>query len=169
MTPPSVEHYVLKASCDSSRYDGCTRQPRSGGAKRYGYTAAHRRKDVSPYSTNLTDAEWNLVADLFERSPGQRGTPAHYSRRELVNACSYVLRTGCTWRLLPETFPPWQAVYKAFARWVEAGVFEQMQDRLREQWRARMGRSSTSTAAVIDAQSDRASPQGLYLDLLTPR
>ncbi len=27
---------------------------------------------------NLTDAEWDLVADLFERAPGQRGTPAHY-------------------------------------------------------------------------------------------
>jgi transposase len=128
--------------------------------KRYGYTAAHRRQDVSPYSTILTDAERDLVADLFERAPGQRGTPVHYSRRELVNACSYVLRTGCAWRLLPETFPPWQAVYKAFSRWVEAGVFEQMQDRLRERWRARMGRSSTPTAAVIDAQSNRTSVQG---------
>jgi putative transposase len=99
----------------------------SKGPKRYVYTAARRRKDdVSPYSTNLTDAEWDLVADLFERSPGQRGTPAHYSQRELVNACSYVLRTSCAWRLLPETFLPWQEVYKAFARWVEAGVFKQM-------------------------------------------
>lgn len=130
------------------------------GAKRFGYTAAHRRGDVPPYSTNLTDAEWELVADLFERAPGQRGTPVHYSRRELVNACSYVLRTGCAWRLLPTTFPPWQAVYKAFARWAAAGVFEQMQDRLREQWRSRMGRSNEPTAAVIDAQSNRASPQG---------
>lgn len=133
---------------------------RAEGAKRYGYTSAHRREDISPYSTNLTDAEWELVADLFERIPGQRGTPVHYSRRDLVNACSYVLRTGCAWRLLPETFPPWQAVYKAFSRWVGAGVFEQMQDRLREQWRARMGRASTPSAAVIDAQSTRASPQG---------
>lgn len=132
----------------------------SKGAKRYGYKAAHRRKDVSPYSTNLTDAEWELVADLFERSPGQRGKPAHYSRRELVNPCFDVLRTRCAWRLLPEPFPPWQAVYKAFARWVEAGVFEQMQDRLREQRRARMGRSSTPTAAVIDARSNRAPPRG---------
>jgi putative transposase len=73
---------------------------RAEGAKRYGYTAAHRRENVEPYSTNLTDAEWDLVADLFERVPGQRGTPAHYSRRDLVNACSYILRTGCAWRLL---------------------------------------------------------------------
>lgn len=43
---------------------------RAEGAKRYGYTAAHRREDVEPYSTNLTDAEWELVADLFERVPG---------------------------------------------------------------------------------------------------
>ena len=105
----------------------------SKGTNRYGYTAAHRRDDVPAYSTNLTDAEWELVADLFERAPGQRGTPVRYSRRELVNACSYVLRTGCAWRLLPTTFPPWQAVYKAFARWVAVGVFEQMQDRLRQQ------------------------------------
>ena len=129
-------------------------------AKRYGYTAAHRREDVHPYSTSLTDAEWDLVADLFERAPGQRGTPARYSRRELVNACSYVLRAGCAWRLLPTTLPPWQAVYKAFSRWVTAGVFEQMQDCLREQWRSRMGRTSMPTVAVIDAQSNRSSLQG---------
>jgi hypothetical protein len=35
-----------------------------------------------------------------------------------------------------------------------------MQDRLREQWRARMGRASTPSAVVIYAQSTRASPQG---------
>jgi putative transposase len=35
-----------------------------------------------------------------------------------------------------------------------------MQDRLREQWRSRMGRASAPTAAVIDAQSNRISPQG---------
>jgi len=79
---------------------------RAEGAKRYGYTAANRRAAICPYSTNLRE----LVAELFERMPGQRGTPVHYNRRDLVNACSYVLRTGCAWRLLPETFPPWQAV-----------------------------------------------------------
>ncbi len=90
------------------------------GPKRYGYTAAHRCEDVPFYSTDLTNAEWDLGADLFEPAPGQRGTPAHYSRRELVNAWYCVLRTGCAWRLLPTTFPPWQAVYKAFTRWAAA-------------------------------------------------
>lgn len=46
---------------------------RAEGAKRYGYTAANRRAAICPYSTNLRE----LVADLFERMPGQRGTPVH--------------------------------------------------------------------------------------------
>jgi hypothetical protein len=28
----------------------------------------HRRKDVTPQDTSLTDPEWNFVADLFERA-----------------------------------------------------------------------------------------------------
>ena len=62
---------------------------------------------------NLTDAEWLLVSDLFERPEGQRGSPVRYERRHLVDACCYLLRTGCAWRLLPSNFAPWQAVYKA--------------------------------------------------------
>jgi transposase len=128
--------------------------------KRYGYTAAHRRESNLPYSTDVRDAEWKLVADLFERPARRRGTPARYERRHLVDACCYVLRTGCAWRFLPSNFAPWQAVYKAFVRWVEADAFERMQDRLRQQWRERMGRSAEPSAAVIDAQSNRSSPQG---------
>jgi putative transposase len=128
--------------------------------KRYGYTAAHRRKDgASGMNTDLTDAEWELVADLFERE-GKRGAPPRFERRHMVNACCYALRTGCAWRLLPKAFPPWQAAYKSFSRWAAAGVFETMHDRLRQQWRDRMGRAPEPTAAIIDAQSTRSTAQG---------
>ena len=50
-------------------------------------------------------AEWALVADLFERD-GLRGAPPRYDRRAVVNACVYLVRTGCAWRLLPKSFPP---------------------------------------------------------------
>ena len=127
---------------------------------RYGYTASHRRADgASGMNTDLTDAEWALAADLFERD-GQRGAPARYERRRMVNACCYVLRTGCAWRLLPKTFPPWQAVYKAFSRWAAAGAFETLHDRLRQQWRDRVGKAPDPTAAIIDAQSTRSTAQG---------
>jgi len=129
--------------------------------KRYGYTQAHRRDaGASGYSTNLTDAEWALVADLFERPAGGRGMPARVPRRVLVDACCYVLRTGCSWRLLPKSFPPWSSVYRTFSRWARAGTFELMHDRLREQWRQRLQRQPLPSAAVLDAQSTRSTPQG---------
>jgi putative transposase len=127
--------------------------------KRYGDTAAHRRRDgPCGMNTDLTDAEWGRVADLFEH--GGRGAPARYERRLMVNACCYVLRTGCAWRLLPKTFPPWHAVYKAFSRWAAAGTFERLHDRLRQQWRERVGKAPEPTAAIIDAQSTRSTAQG---------
>lgn len=131
-----------------------------GGAVRTGYTEAHRRSDgPSGMNTDLTDAEWALVGDLFEHE-GRRGTPPRYERRTVVNACCYVLRTGAPWRLLPKCFPPWQAVYMSFKRWAAAGTFETMHDRLRQQWRERMGKAPEPTAAIIDAQSTRSTAQG---------
>ncbi len=128
--------------------------------KRYGYTEAHRRSDgPNGMNTDLTDAEWALVADLFERE-GKPGAPPRFERRHMVNACCYALRTGCAWRLLPKTFPPWQAVYMSFKRWAAAGTFEALHDRLRQQWRERMGKAPQPTAAVIDAQSTRSTAQG---------
>jgi transposase len=128
--------------------------------KRYGYTEAHRRSDgASGMNTDLTDAEWALVADLFERD-GKPGAPPRFERRHMVNACCYALRTGCAWRLLPKTFPPWQAVYMSFKRWAAAGAFETLHDRLRQQWRERMGKAPEPTAAIIDAQSTRSTAQG---------
>lgn len=130
------------------------------GPVRVGYSDRHRRSDGSSgMNTDLTDAEWALVADLFQRK-GTRGAPATHERRVLVNACCYVVRTGCAWRLLPKSFPPWRAVYKAFRTWAQAGVFEAMHDRLRQQWRDRIGRNMDPTAAIIDAQSTRSTAQG---------
>lgn len=127
---------------------------------RYGYTDAHRRLEPEQiYSSCLTDAEWALVEDLFG-TKGGRGTPPQYPRRVLVDACCYAVRTGCAWRMLPKGFPPWQNVYRTFRRWSEQGKFERMHDRLRARWREREGRQAEPTAAVLDAQSTRGSPQG---------
>lgn len=129
-------------------------------SKRYGYQDRHRPPESGGhYPSSLTDAEWNLVQDLFERE-GERGVPAKIPRRVLVDACCYVVRTGCAWRLLPKDFPHWDNVYKTFRRWSAQGRFEAMHDRLRQMWRAREERDAMPSAAVLDAQSTRSSPQG---------
>lgn len=127
---------------------------------RYGYTDTHRRQaSEQAYPSSLTDAQWALVQDIFDNSGG-RGLPPRVSRRTLVDACFYVVRSGCSWRMLPKDFPPWQNVYRTFRRWSEQGKFEQMHDRLRQQWREREARAAQPTAAVLDSQSTRGSAQG---------
>lgn len=133
---------------------------RQASAERYGYTDAHRRQAPEQrYPSCLTDAEWALIGDLFERSKGQ-GLPPTHSRRLMVDACCYVVRSGCSWRLLPSEFPHWDNVYKTFRRWSAQGKFEGMHDRLRGLWREREKRAVAPTAAVLDAQSTRGSKQG---------
>src|SRR5215207_2515242 len=63
-------------------------------------TLARRR-----YPTDLTDAEWQLLAPLIP-APKPGGRPPIHDRRELVNAMAYWLRAGCAWRLLPHDLPP---------------------------------------------------------------
>jgi len=87
-----------------------------------------------------------------------RGRPAKYARRAMVDACCYVLRTGCAWTLLPKSFPPWLAVHKAFSRWAAQGKFEQLQGRLAQQWRQRIGRLDRQHAIRIVFNNGHAVP-----------
>jgi putative transposase len=62
------------------------------------------------YSTALSDAEWNILEGLVP-APLPGGRPISWSRREIVSAILYVLRTGCQWHLLPHDFPPYKTVF----------------------------------------------------------
>ena len=128
---------------------------------RYGYNSTHRDEgDTERYPNGLTSAEWELVKDLFETGERTPGRPPKYERRDLLEGCRYVVRTGCAWRMMPKDLPPWQNVYGHFRAWSRLGLFEQMHDRLRAMWREREHRDPEPTAAVIDSQSLKTSPQG---------
>ena len=62
------------------------------------------------YSSDLTDAQWQLIKPFFE---GQ--TFREHHPREIVNAIFYHNKAGWQWRMLPQGeeagFPPWQTVY----------------------------------------------------------
>jgi putative transposase len=106
------------------------------------------------YPTDLTDAQWVLLAPLIP-APKPGGRPAIHDRRELVNAMLYLLRSGCAWRLLPHDFPPWQTVYHYWRAWRRQGVWERALARLRQQERCRQGRAPTPSAVILDSQSVR--------------
>lgn len=58
-----------------------------------------------PYPSDLTDAEWAILAPLIP-APKPGGRPPHHDRRDLVNAMRYVLRGGIAWQAMPHEYPP---------------------------------------------------------------
>lgn len=112
------------------------------------------------YPDDLTDQEWQLVEPLFKKEGTNRGRPLKYSRREILDAIFYVLRTGCQWRHLPHDFPPWRAVYVQYDRWKQKGLFEKMNSFLRKTLRKTLGRHMNSTAAIGDSQSIKTTERG---------
>ncbi|MFJ9804627.1 IS5 family transposase [Streptomyces wuyuanensis] len=78
----------------------------------------------------LTDQEWELLAPLIPRA--KTGRPRVEDRR-VINGMVYKIRTGISWRDLPERYGPWKTVYTRFRRYALDGVFtralQQMQAR----------------------------------------
>ena len=63
----------------------------------------------------LSDAQWELIADLMPRA-GRRGGGRWRDHRQVVNGLMWKLATGAQWRDLPERYGPWQTVYERFSR-----------------------------------------------------
>lgn len=105
-----------------------------------------------PYPSDLTGTEWILLEPLIP-APKVTGSKREVDMREIVNAIFYMLRSGCAWRMLPHDFPAWQTVYGYFRDWRKAGVWEQMNDTLREAVREADGREAEPSAGIIDSQS----------------
>lgn len=82
--------------------------------------------------------------------------------RRLLDALFYVVPTGCQCRHLlpPPTFPPWQTVYRNFRAFFEAGAWENARHHLVVMMREQEGRDPTPTAAIIGAQSVKATAKG---------
>ncbi|MDA2809139.1 IS5 family transposase [Nocardiopsis sp. RSe5-2] len=115
--------------------------------------------DRSSYPTDLSDAEWELIAPLVP-GPKPGGRPPVHERREIVNALTYWVRAGCARRLLPHDLPPWNTVHHYWRLWSIQGRWEQILHRLHERERVRLGRDPEPSAGVIDSKNARATDRG---------
>ena len=111
------------------------------------------------YPSDLTDAEWALLAPLLPAAqPG--GRPRSVDLREVVDALSYWLRGGVAWRALPHDFPPCKTVYHSWRAWRLSGEWERIHTILRERLRVHAGRAATPSAGIVESQSVKSTEKG---------
>ena len=111
-----------------------------------------------PYPSNVSDAEWELVAPyltLMTEDAPQR----EYPLREVFNGLRWMVRSGATWRMMPNDLPPWNVVYQQMQRWIKAQVFEAIANDLRAVLRIAEGRNEQPTAAIFDSRTLQSTPE----------
>ena len=111
------------------------------------------------YPSDLTDAEWALIAPLIR--PAKRGgRPRSVNVREVLNAIFYVLWTGCQWKALPKDFPPRSTVWEYLDLWDWDGTLGRIHHALYVEVREKAGREASPTTAIIDSQSIKGGVKG---------
>lgn len=95
---------------------------------------------MMPYSTNLTDAEWEILSPLlYQILPQKKRTrPPNWTPREILNGIFYQLKNGCNWADLPKDLPPYSTVYWYYKQWRSQGVIEKLMEVLHCQVRSQV-------------------------------
>jgi transposase len=74
-------------------------------------------------SVRLPDEHWNTILKFLRICPDVYVGKEPNCRR-FVEGVLWISRSGAQWRLLPSAYGNWNTIYKRFARWCEAGVWE---------------------------------------------
>ena len=117
------------------------------------------RRDELRYASDMTDAEWAIIAPHLP-ARFRRGRPRTTALRAVVNAIFYIAQTGCQWRLLPKDFPPFTTVQGYFYQWRDDGRWQAINHELVMRAREAIGREASPTAGVIDSQSVKTCEAG---------
>jgi len=74
----------------------------------------------------LTDDQWTRIRDFLKQDPNAYIGKDEQACRRFVEAVKWISRSGAQWRLLPAEYGQWNTIYKRFARWCKAGVWERL-------------------------------------------
>ena len=106
----------------------------------------------------MSDEEWAVVVPYVTLLPLDAEQRKH-NLREVFNALRWLVRAGAPWRLLPNDFPRWKAVYQQTQRWITAGSFEAIVHDLRTLLRLSQDRNPQPSAAIFDGWTLQSSPE----------
>jgi hypothetical protein len=110
----------------------CLRRQHQAAAKRF--HQVRRARQAPPVSCQvpapmqllglpaLTDEHWEQLRPLLPPQKPQTGRPAA-DHRLVVEGMLWVVRSGSSWRELPERFGPWSTVSSRYQRWCKEGLW----------------------------------------------
>jgi hypothetical protein len=75
----------------------------------------------------LTDERWDRIVRLLPPQKPTIGRP-NTDHRLILSGILWVIRTGCSWRELPDAFGPWETVHGRYTRWRKEGIWQQVLD-----------------------------------------
>ena len=110
------------------------------------------------YPSDVSDEEWEFCAPyltLMKEAAPQRS----HSLRAVFNALRWLVRAGCSWRMMPHEMPPWWVVQQQTQRWLRAGCFEAMAHDLRAILRLVQDRKEEPTAVILDSRTIQSTPE----------
>lgn len=67
-----------------------------------------------------------MIVSPYLLAQQPRGRPWTHTRREILNAILYIIRSGCAWQLLPHDLPPWKTVFHYWRQWRLNGAWERL-------------------------------------------
>jgi transposase len=109
-----------------------------------------------PYSSSLTDPEWEILEPLLPQilPPKKQTRPPEWTKREIIDGVLYQLKNGCNWEDLPKDLPPYSTVFWYYKQWREAGSIEKLMTLLHGQVREQVKKKAQwTTLIIIDSQA----------------
>jgi transposase len=131
-------HHMTDRRVDGNRNvaqaapDRCTPRDldwRSGALCGNGRRVRRAPRIVQAYPSDITELQWQRLRPLLT-PPNAKSRSRSTDVRAVLNAINFRWRCGCTWRMLPHDFPPWETVYKYFRIWRQAGILPIIRDAL---------------------------------------
>jgi len=116
------------------------------------------RLRATGYPSDVSEDEWSFVAPYLTLSRLDSPQRTH-DLRAVFNAMRWLVRTGASWRMMPNDLPPWPAVFQQMQRWMRAGCFEALVHDLRVLLRVQAGRAAQPTAMILDSRTLQSTPE----------
>ena len=83
--------------------------------------------DSQELPKQLSDAAWNSILPFLRDCRNVYvGNPEKC--RHFLSAVLWIAKEGATWRALPKVYGNWNAIYRRFSRWCDAGVFQALHE-----------------------------------------